>query len=181
MRRPFTLSTAHSSASLKINEKESIVSGQNGYRSVLALPFRPTQTLYYEAQIENDLGYARFGVATKECELFGPVGIDENGYSFGSKNGYGFHNSKRLTFGERFGKNDIISVCIYKKKKKLNLEFFINGSRLNKKFKSIKISDYYPAISVFGGCTVSCNFGMQFSYYDSVMMKINTEERKKKR
>lgn len=149
---------------IKISDCKTVVRGAGGYRSAIAISQKHFMPLYFEAQIENDEGYARIGVATLGSELNGPVGIDSQGYSYGNKNGYGFHRSRRIAFGERFGKNDILSVYLYKDRRDTILEFFINGNKMNKRFEKIRQDEYWPAVSLFSGCAVSANFGPYFAY-----------------
>lgn len=165
---------------LEIDMEGPTITGKDGYLSCIALSTRPLPSFYFEATIVNDSGYARVGMATKDYEKYGPIGIDNHGYSYGNKNGYGFHNSIRIRFGERFSKNDIISVYLYKEKKKRVIEFFINGRRQYNKFKVPDNVDLWPAISVYNGCQVQCNFGPFFVYVDAVKLRIEEAGREQK-
>lgn len=157
-------SKSHASHAIKIDTDKYTLMGAQGYRSALAVCRRSASSLYFEAQIKTDEGYARIGIATVECELNGPIGIDKFGYSYGNKNGYGFHKSKRVYFGERLKKDDIFGVYLYKSEDDLKLYFFINGQRVARGFDNITHGEYWPAISLYNKCQVTCNFGPYFAY-----------------
>ena len=158
------------SPAITIGSDKITLTGSAGYRSAIATSLKAHSSLYFEAQLENDEGYARIGIATTQSELNGPIGMDEFGYSYGNKNGYGFHRSRRVVFGERFSKTDILSVYFYKgKKDAMTLEFFINGNRLNRKFENVDPGEYWPAVSLYGNCCVSFNFGAYFAYETKIV------------
>ncbi len=163
----------YSSSFLNIHENKTSITGFQGYKTALAVPKNPfISVIYFEAQIENDEGAARIGFATRNCELRGPLGFDIYGYSYGSRNGYGFHNSKRIRFGERFNKHDIISAYFYKTQHGANIYFFINGKRVEKHFSKVLEGIYVPAVSLYNKCKVSCNFGPYFGYEDKIKTEI---------
>lgn len=140
----------------------------NGYRS--AILFKPAfnKQKYFEATIVSDVGYARVGIATCDAEVNGPIGIDTHGYSFGSRNGYAFSAGKRIRYGERFGKNDIVSCFVDDSSDTPNLLFFINGAEVKNYPISIEHQTYYPAISVCKGCTLNLNLGPYFVFREKV-------------
>ncbi|KAI4291466.1 Set1/Ash2 histone methyltransferase complex subunit ASH2 [Pancytospora philotis] len=161
--------------SVTISSDRLSLTGSQGYRSAVAGKAKKGQValpLYFEATIENDEGYARVGVATTDCELGGPVGIDAEGYSYGNKNGYGFHRGKRVRMGERFFVHNILSVYLYEEGGSLRLRFFINGSEAERGFCNLRPGDYRPAVSLYNGCRVSLYFGDTPAYYDTIMNKL---------
>jgi SPRY domain len=163
----FTKSKAHES--LTIEGDGQLVTGNKGYRTALAYSSREHKLMYYEANVENDMGWARIGLATKKCDLNGPVGMDDKGYSLGNKNGYGFHKGKRVVFAERFGKGNIVSVYLNKFKDKSIVEFYVNGVKASRSFEVDGKKALWPAVSVYQGCAVKANFGPFFAYYDKIV------------
>lgn len=173
MRLAPKFSAKYSSSVVQIDENKTVLTGGPGYRSALATSLRPARSFYYEAQIENDSGYARIGIATLDYDTHGPVGIDECGYSYGSRNGYGFHKSRRVRFGERFTKRDILSVYLRRTRRGITLSFFVNGIRQLKSFDKISEEDiFWPAASLYGNCTTSFNFGPYFAYEDKIKLEL---------
>ncbi|KAI5168567.1 Set1/Ash2 histone methyltransferase complex subunit ASH2 [Pancytospora epiphaga] len=164
--------------SLSVSDCKTVVTGNGGYRSAIATSPKYIFPLYFEAQIESDTGYARIGVATLECEINGPVGMDEYGYSYGSKNGYGFHKARRIRMGERYKKRDIVSVYLYKDKKSkvFSLEFFLNGNKAGGPFNLNSNHEYWPALSLFGGCSVSINMGPYFAYDSKIKSAVEMQK-----
>ncbi len=120
---------------------------------------------YFEVEVISKEGSCRVGFGHSNLELLGPLGIDSYGYSFGSKNGYGIHKSFRSVFGDRVGKNDIISCIRYKN----NIYFSINGKVCSKRFNiENKKDNLFPALSLYEFCEVSLNFGPFFAFQDAV-------------
>lgn len=136
---------------------------------MLATSHKSSDEIYFEVQIDNSCGSLRAGFATRECELSGPIGMDKHGYSYGSKNGYGFHNSVRVTFGERMNSKDVLSAFLHRIDGVRVLEFFINGCKVPGLFTGLSDNDYYPAVSLYGGCTVTTNFGPYFAYETKII------------
>ncbi|KAM0673105.1 Set1/Ash2 histone methyltransferase complex subunit ASH2 [Gurleya vavrai] len=71
--------------------------------------------------------------------------------------GYKLNNSLRESFGEEFGKDDIIGV-------EVNLfygyiKFYKNGVDMSVAYFNLNEKIYFPAISLYGKCTVDMNFG----------------------
>lgn len=144
-----------------------------GYRSVILQFIKKPDILYYEAAIVSDIGHARIGIATADAEIEGPIGMDENGCSFGSKNGYLFMNGIRIRFGERCSKDDIISCISYKNDKHQSIMFFVNGIRIGNEINLTNKKKYCPAFSLFGGCTLSINTGPFFAFKETIINKMN--------
>lgn len=176
MRRALPIFTRrYTHRTLKISPCQTCLEGSSGYRSAIATCAKSLMPLYFEAKLENNEGYARIGVATKDCELNGPIGIDDQGYSYGNKNGYGFHKSKRITMGDRFGENDILSVYLYGKADELKLQFFINGVKIDKDFPDVRPGIYWPAISLYGHCRVALNMGPWLAYELKIKAEMHSE------
>lgn len=171
-------SEKYSHPSLAISEDGISVMGikgrSMGYKTALAISKQEYfEEVYFEAQIESGDGFVRIGFGTKECELRGPLGIDRFGYSYGSKNGYGFHKSTRIRFGERFKKNDVVSAYLYKEKNNTSIQFFINGVQAEKYFWNIHAGEYWPAVSIYGKCRIKCTFGPYFIYKKKILGNIS--------
>lgn len=150
--------------------KTQTIWSKDGYRSAIAISKDPAKHIYFEAQISSDQGFARIGFANKNAEINGPIGMDSNGYSIGSKNGYGFHNGKRIRFADRFGKEDVISCLLEEKKGSRVIKFFINGNPILKSFQVANETEpLWPSFSVCRNCTLTINFGSLFSYHDKIM------------
>ncbi|KAM0681714.1 hypothetical protein GINT2_000228 [Glugoides intestinalis] len=140
----------------------------NGYRSAILFKTAFKIQKYFEATIVSEIGHARIGIATCDAEINGPIGIDAHGYSFASRNGYAFSSGKRIRYGERFGKNDIISCFIDDSGDVFNLFFFINGDEVKNYPITIKHAEYFPAISVCKGCILNVNLGPYFVFREKV-------------
>lgn len=143
------------------------ITTKTGYRSILCAKTKEPKITYFEAEIINKKGYARIGMATKNFEPYGPIGMDSIGYSIGNKNGYGFHQGKRIFFGERWGINDIVSVLKFNSENKIKLKFFINGISVPKYF-CLTDEEFWPAFSVYNGCVLSINLGPNFKYKEAI-------------
>ena len=117
-----------------------------GYRSVIFIDSSAPKIQYFEVQLITD-GYIRIGIATEQAEVNGPIGIDKYGYSFGSKNGYMFHNGKRTLFAERVNKDSIISCLFFSETRKLI--FFVNGECVGKEIEILEDGQFWPAVSTF--------------------------------
>lgn len=165
------------SESLKFNKKSgfspaNLISYENGHRSAIMIALKYPKIIYYEAVITTDEGFARFGVAKSNFEVNGPIGMDENSYGIGNKNGYGFHNGKRKYFGERFFKNDILSCLVHKVNQKKILNFYINGVKIKNEFILPK-DDFWPAFSVCHNCCIDINFGPCLAYQEKIFLQEN--------
>jgi len=147
------------------------LSCSQGYRTAIATcKGTIIYPLYYEAEVKNTTGYARVGVAKKNAELYGPVGMDSNGYSFGNKNGYFFHRGKRMQGGGRYGQGMCVSVLMYENSHgRLTLEYYVDGVRVGNKIDDICTDEFFPAISLYYGCQVSVNFGPYLRYETKIM------------
>lgn len=151
---------------------------QLGYRSIILKFQNNMDILYYEATIVSDVGYARIGMATKYAEIEGPIGMDRSGCSFGSKNGYLFINGKRVKFGERFSKNDIVSCVCVKNNLEKRIVFFVNGMIVGNRSIVLPPGKYHPAFSLFGGCILCLNSGPFFAFKDTVINKLSELDEK---
>lgn len=145
--------------------------GSSGYRSVIFSNLDFKNYIYFETTIASDEGFARIGFATVDSEIYGPVGIDSKGYSFGSRNGYIFHKAKRLRYGERYFKDDIISGLLYTQNKNQQIMFFVNGEPVSAEPVIVDQNKYYPAVSVCKNCILKTNVGPYFAYEDKILMK----------
>lgn len=140
----------------------------NGYRSAVVCMPSKLDYVFFEARIISNVGYARIGVGTENAELNGPIGMDIHGYSFGSKNGYFFHQGVRLRYSEKYAKNDIVSCLLFTEGTAQKLIFFVNGERASKEPVTIRPANYYPAVSACQGCVLSVNFGPYFTFKDKI-------------
>ncbi|KAI5148224.1 hypothetical protein ENBRE01_0184 [Enteropsectra breve] len=165
---------SHGSIKTEKDETMQIISGENGYRSALAVSTKSTFPLYFEvqnltaAEDRSDEGAVRVGIATKAYEYNGPVGIDSCGYSYGVNSGYGFHDSKRITLGDPLKYNDILSIYLYKSGGELKLAFFVNGMEIDEQFSGVLDDEYWPAFSIFKNGKVCFNPGPYFCYKEKV-------------
>ena len=151
-------------------ENISITSTVHDYKTCLISMESPIE--YFEAQIVNTRGYCRIGFASGKVELFGPLGYDKYGYSYGNKNGYGFHNSTRVRFGEKYKCGDFLSCWLRHESKFYSIHFYINGEEVEKSFRTEDCSEeMIPAISLYDDCEISLNLGPFFAYQDKVNLQ----------
>ncbi|ELA42878.1 uncharacterized protein VICG_00193 [Vittaforma corneae ATCC 50505] len=162
-----SIRTAKSIDSCQIREFTS----NNGYRSALLAHVMLNRYIYFEATITSNEGYSRVGFASSGAEINGPIGMDEHGYSFGSKNGYMFHKGKRAKYGERYFKGDIVCCLIFSDGSAQKLTFFVNGEEVSKKPIDVKPDAYHPAVSVCKNCVLSINVGPYFVFKDKISKK----------
>jgi len=171
--KTYSFKTKRKSESLELSTmagimKSTNIISKNGYRSALFTSNSIPDYIYYEASMEGCKGFARVGVATESAEINGPIGMDENGYSFGSKNGYGFHKGRRIRMGERFGNGDIVSCLVKPEESCKIVKFYINGIQIPKFFRVSKEITFWPAFSVCQKCILNINLGPFFSYEDKI-------------
>lgn len=143
----------------------------NGYKSAIITQKFPRKHIYYEATVISQVGHCRVGFATGSAEVNGPIGMDEHGYSFGSKNGYLFHRSKRVKYGERYSNTDIIGCLLFSSGNRQNLLFFVNGEAVSEKPLVLKAGRYYPAVSMYSNCLLDVNLGPYFVFEDKIIQK----------
>lgn len=166
----FYFSKKYSSPAIKKSEATNKIKSRGGYRSALFTSTQYSDTFYFEVQIESTTGFVRAGIATKEYEMNGPVGIDKNGYSYGSRNGYGFHNSIRKRFGERIAAGMILSIHLVKNEDGRILKFYLNGEEVGNVFAVLDDQTYWPAVSLYGkSSAVFMNFGPYFAYETKIL------------
>jgi len=166
------LKISESLATMRVNGLSDTLSftTSNGYRSAVITQNFPGKHIYYEATISSDVGDCRVGFATSSAEVNGPIGMDMHGYSFGSRNGYLFHKSKRMRYGERYACNNIVGCLLFNKDKEKRLTFFVNGEKVSEDLP-VKPGCYYPAISVYDGCVLNVNLGPYFAFSERISRK----------
>ncbi|ORE00450.1 hypothetical protein A0H76_740 [Hepatospora eriocheir] len=130
---------------------------------------------YFEAALLNSEGEVRIGFAEENVDLLGPLGTDCHGFALGSKNGYGFSKLKRINFGGRYRKHDIVSCEIIRKDSNKFVKFYINGVHSFKDFEVPNNIVLYPAFSLYGFSNISLNFGPYYAYKDLIERRANAE------
>lgn len=144
---------------------------ESGYRSIIENNVPDySDYLYFEVKRATSVGCLRVGVASVSAEIHGPIGYDQHGYSLGTDSGYLYHRSMRFRYGSAISKSDILS-CLYFK---INndegvLAFFVNGEAYSKKPIIIKAQKYYPAISLYYGCSATLFVKKHFVYEEKVL------------
>lgn len=172
------MSSFFKSPDIKLSNKGLTAVGSFGYRSILATHGLKSGKFYFEVEIESQKGAIRIGFSTIDSEIDGPVGIDNLGYSYGSKNGYTFHNSRRKSYGPSYGYKDIIGAFLYLNDQSTILD--IESSSVEMKFSYIKFSKngkdlgiayenlpqnfLYPSASLYGFGSITFNFGPYFAF-----------------
>lgn len=124
-----------------IHDKRFIIEAPSTISSVSkryeTLSLQNQKISYFEIQLDNLEGACRVGFAKKGYETMGPLGIDSNGFSFGTKNGYRFHQCKRYTSGGPVTEKDIISCFSYiynpENSKNEEIEYCINEMDIGQK------------------------------------------------
>lgn len=130
-------------------------------------------------EVKNICGAARVGIATLSAEINGPVGMDKEGYSYGSRNGYVFHRSRRKRYGAPYGYRDTVGVFVVVSDGPTILEdrkdsverdsvsyirFSENGKEMGIAYSMLPSRVLYPAVSLYDGCSVTLNFGPYFAF-----------------
>ncbi|CAG0883343.1 unnamed protein product [Cyprideis torosa] len=101
---------------LKVTEGRTAVTGDKGYASIRATHFVSRGTWYYEATITEmaENAATRIGFAQALANLQAPIGFDKFGYSWRSRKGTKFHDSRGLHYSdEGYGKGDTLGFLIH--------------------------------------------------------------------
>lgn len=151
--------------------KRSRITSSRGYRSVMFNQHEIPQFHYFETILVS--GDARIGIATRQAEINGPVGIDSFGYSLGTRNGYLFHEGKRMLFGDRIEKDSIISCLFFTESKKLL--FFVNGERIGREITATGGEMYWPACSPFKKGIIDVIFENNFTFQLKIFKEFNLD------
>lgn len=176
-----TLCTYLKSASVALSDNNLTATGRSiGYRTILATQGLRRGKMYFEVEVASSKGAVRIGIATPSVEVNGPVGMNAEGYSYGSKNGYAFHMARRKRYGPSYGYRDIIGVLLVLEtnspvscEKKCctdrgisYVKFSKNGTSLGVAYEDLKEAEFRPAISLYGGSAATFNFGPYFAFPD---------------
>eukprot|EP00866_Antonospora_locustae_P001286 jgi/Antlo1/1286/1848 len=173
------LSNKRKSADIILTDDGLTATGCDGYRTALSTHGLSFGKLYFEMEMKNRCGAARVGIATLAAEINGPVGMDMEGYSYGSRNGYAFHRSIRKSYGAPYGYRDIVGVFVAVSDGSTILEesddsverddvsyirFSKNGKEMEIAYSTLPSRVLYPAVSLYEGCCVTFNFGPYFAF-----------------
>lgn len=173
------LSSTRKSADIVLSGDGLTATGCCGYRTALSTHGLSFGKLYFEMEVKNGCGAARVGIATLSAEINGPVGMDMQGYSYGSRNGYAFHMSRRKRYGTPYGYRDTVGVFVVASDGPTILEdsedhverndvsyirFSKNGKELGIAYSTLPSRVLYPAVSLYDGCCVTFNFGPYFAF-----------------
>ncbi|OIR58854.1 MAG: Set1 complex component Ash2 [Amphiamblys sp. WSBS2006] len=167
------------------------VTGHGGYSTAKATHGVSSGKWCYEATVDGCIGHCRLGWGQILAEKQAPIGYDEYGYCY-SDTGKFFHCSLSLSNSETFGLGDVIGcvICIedgetrpetqtdpsrtypplrkgvYNVEQKISpgsfIEFYKNGVCVGRPFTDIYHGRYYPSVSLFGGASITLNFGPVF-------------------
>lgn len=93
---------------------DNTVKGCKGFRTIRASAGVSEGDWYFEVQILNNTndGAVRLGWSLRRSDLETPVGFDGNGFAIRDLSGEFVHRSLRTSYGEPFGKNDVIGCRI---------------------------------------------------------------------
>jgi len=107
---------------IKISDDRLSCTGEKGYSMVRASHFVNHGDWYFEATItEMPKGsVTRIGWTQKLGNLQAPLGYDKFGYSWRSKKGTRFHQSKGKSYSEGYGEGDTLGFYIHMPKTKEN-------------------------------------------------------------
>ncbi|XP_077520810.1 set1/Ash2 histone methyltransferase complex subunit ASH2-like isoform X1 [Amblyomma americanum] len=196
---------------LKLSDDRLSVTGEKGYCMVRATHGVEEGSWYYEATIEDmpENSATRIGWSQELANLQAPLGYDRFGYSWRSRKGTRFHESRGRHYHDGgYGKGDTLGFLIelpkckekegqlslpdafkdrrlVKVKSYLYFEekdevqqaikalkplpgsrivFYKNGECVGTAWRDINEGMYFPAISLYKGCTVRLNFGPNFKH-----------------
>ncbi|XP_014237244.1 set1/Ash2 histone methyltransferase complex subunit ASH2 isoform X1 [Trichogramma pretiosum] len=99
---------------LKVSEDRLSVTGDKGYCLIRATHYVTRGTWYWEATIKDmpDNSATRIGWGQEYSNLQAPLGYDQFGYSWRSRKGTRFHESRGKHYGEGYGENDVLGFLI---------------------------------------------------------------------
>ncbi|KAH0623182.1 hypothetical protein JD844_031222 [Phrynosoma platyrhinos] len=178
---------------LKISDDRLTVIGEKGYSMVRASHGVRKGAWYYEISVDEmpSETAARLGWSQPLGNLQAPLGYDKFSYSWRSKKGTKFHQSIGKHYSSGYGQGDVLGFYIslpdetetakslpdtYKDKVcnpvhcvkttgcLFQIIFYKNGASQGVAYKDIFEGVYFPAVSLYKGCTVSINFGPYFKY-----------------
>lgn len=196
---------------LKLSDDRLSVTGEKGYCMVRATHGVEEGAWYYEATIEDmpENSAARIGWSQELGNLQAPLGYDRFGYSWRSRKGTKFHESRGYHYHEGgYGAGDTLGFLIELPRRKekegqlslpdafkdrrlvkvksylyfeekdevqqaikalstlpgSKITFYKNGECAGTAWKDIYEGMYYPAVSLYKGCTVRLNFGPNFKH-----------------
>ncbi|KAL1432020.1 hypothetical protein MTO96_013690 [Rhipicephalus appendiculatus] len=196
---------------LKLSDDRLSVTGEKGYCMVRATHGVEEGAWYYEATIEDmpENSATRIGWSQELGNLQAPLGYDRFGYSWRSRKGTRFHESRGYHYHEGgYGAGDTLGFLIELPRRKekegqlslpdafkdrrlvkvksylyfeekdevqqaikalrtlpgSRIAFYKNGECIGTAWKDIYEGMYYPAVSLYKGCTVRLNFGPNFKY-----------------
>lgn len=162
-----TLSPELKADAIALSRDGLIATGDIGYRSVLCTKGVSTGVLYFEAEVLSTEGAVRIGFASLSAEVNGPIGMDNEGYCYGSRNGYVFHQSKRKRYGPTYGHRDIVGSLVVLKHATDGvsyMKFSKNGEDLGVAYEDIPCKELRPAASLYNGGCIALNFGPYFAF-----------------
>ncbi|XP_073235045.1 set1/Ash2 histone methyltransferase complex subunit ASH2-like isoform X3 [Porites lutea] len=171
---------------LKLSDDRLSVTGEKGYCMLRATHGVLKGNWYFEATVDLPPDSAtRIGWSQLYGNLQAPLGYDKFSYSWRSKKGTRFHESKGKHYSDGYSSGDVIGFFISLplnnrrpaeflpptfKDKNLKpllgsqIKFFKNGVCQGVAWQDIHEGTYYPAVSVFKNATVTLNFGPDFKY-----------------
>ncbi|XP_077506903.1 set1/Ash2 histone methyltransferase complex subunit ASH2-like isoform X3 [Amblyomma americanum] len=196
---------------LKLSDDRLSVTGEKGYCMVRATHGVEEGSWYYEATIEDmpENSATRIGWSQELANLQAPLGYDRFGYSWRSRKGTRFHESRgyhyhdggygagdtlgflielpkceekegQLTLPDAFKDRRLVKVKSYlyfeekdevqqaikalKPLPESRIVFYKNGECVGTAWRDINEGMYFPAISLYKGCTVRLNFGPNFKH-----------------
>ncbi|XP_014671616.1 PREDICTED: set1/Ash2 histone methyltransferase complex subunit ASH2-like [Priapulus caudatus] len=193
-------------AQLKLSDDRMTVTGEKGYCLIRASHCVRSGGWYYEFTVDDmpPETACRVGWAQAYENLQAPCGYDKFSYSWRSRKGTRFHNSRGRHYSAAYGEGDVLGCYIYlpelrdpsalvpdtvkdkplvKFKNYLYYEdqletqqvlkslrpargsrvvFYKNGRCQGTAFVDVHAGCYYPAVSLYRGCTVTVNFGPSF-------------------
>lgn len=110
------LLTLHDRApQLKISDDRLSVTGEKGYSMVRASHCVTSGTWYYEVTVDNmpDNSAARIGWSQKLGNVQAPLGYDKFSYSWRSRKGTRFHQSRGKHYSDGYGKGDVLGFILH--------------------------------------------------------------------
>lgn len=125
---------------LKVSDDRLTVTGEKGYSSIRGNYGVSKGNWYYEITITNmpDTTASRLGWCQPYGNLQAPIGYDKFSYSYRSRKGTRFHQSKGKHYGEGYGEGDVIGLHISLPKLEQNVGMSLPSTHKDKaliKFK----------------------------------------------
>ncbi|RUS90725.1 hypothetical protein EGW08_001529 [Elysia chlorotica] len=163
---------------LKVSEDRKTVSGEKGYSMIRASHGVNHGNWYFEVKVNEmqNESAARIGWSLALGNLQAPCGYDKFSYSWRSRKGTAFHQSRGHHYHDGgYGEGDVLGFFISLPKPgdsemllpvthKDRIVTYKNGVCSGVAFSDLFEGTYFPAVSLYKNATVTANFGPKFRF-----------------